>query len=48
MKEGGGISQRTYTHKPWTWTAVWGWPEAVSGTRFRWAKGEKVRTTVTA
>ena len=24
MKEGEGISQRTYMKDPWSWTTVWG------------------------
>ena len=43
LKEGEGISQRTYTKDPWTWTSMWG---LITGVReqdtWRRAKGEKV------
>ena len=42
MKEGEGISKRTYTHDPWTRKLVWGLPEA--GGR-RGAEVGKVGTT---
>ena len=29
MKEGEGISQRTYMRDPWTQTVVWGLPEGL-------------------
>ena len=48
LKEGGGISQRTCTKDPWTWTTVWGLTMEVGG---RWAEGgegRKFGTTVTA
>ena len=31
MKEGEGISQRTYMHDPWTWTTVWGLTVGLGG-----------------
>ena len=31
IKEGEGISQRTYMHDPWTWTMGWGSPEGHGG-----------------
>ena len=31
LKEGKGLSQRTYMHDLWTWTVVWGLPERVGG-----------------
>ena len=46
MKEGEGMSQRTYMHDPWTWAMICELPEGVPG--WRWAKGEKVGTTVVA
>lgn len=27
VKDGEGVSQRTYMHDPWTQTTAWGWPE---------------------
>ena len=48
MKEGEGISQRTYMHGPWTWTTVWGSPEGTGGgAGWRWAKWGRRRTSVT-
>ena len=47
MKEGEGISQRTYINDPQTQTMVWGWPEGGgAGAGVKWEKGEKVGTTV--
>ena len=43
MKEGEGISQRTYVPDPWTWTTVWGLPEGVG--RVSLAGGGKIGTT---
>ena len=41
MKEGEGISQRTYMHDPWTRTTVWGLSEGAEA-GWRGAKGEKL------
>ena len=43
MVERRGISQRTCTNDPWTWTMVWGWTVGVG----KWAgqrrtKGKKL------
>ena len=47
MKEGEGISQRTYVHYLWTWTTVWGLPVGVgAGWVEGGAKGEKIGTKV--
>ena len=41
LKEGEGISQRTYMHDPWTWTTVWGLTmEVGGGLGGGWPKGE--------
>ena len=46
MKEGEGISQRTYMKGPWSWTMVWGPTMEVKGRLGREGKGEKMGTTV--
>ena len=33
LKEGEGISVRTYMQDPWTWTTVWGLPKGVGVVR---------------
>ena len=38
MKEGEGISQRTYMRDPWTQTVVWGLPE---GVWWGWVEGDE-------
>ena len=48
MKEGEGISQRTYMKGPWTWTMVWGLTMEVGGGLGGGGTGGKMRTTVTA
>ena len=47
MKEGEGISQRTYLYNPWTQTMAWYWPEG-SGEEagWRWAREGEMRTPV--
>ena len=40
MKEGEGISQRTYTHKPWPQTTVWWGPEG-RGQESGWRQAEE-------
>ena len=46
MKESEGISQNTYAHDPWTQTTVWRLTKGGGKAEWRWAKGEKVGTTV--
>ena len=44
LKEGKGISQRTYTHDPGTWIMVWEWGSG-------WVEGSKrgkIGTTIMA
>ena len=51
MKEGEGMSQRTYMsmYDPWTRTMTYGLPEdGEVGAEWRRAKGEKARTNVMA
>ena len=48
LKEGEGISQRTYMKGPWTWTMVWGLTMEVGGGLGGGGTGGKMRTTVTA
>ena len=47
MKEGEGISQRSYMHDPETQTTVWRWPEGRRGESWvEVGKGEKMGTSV--
>ena len=44
LKEGEGISQRTYMKDPWTETMEWGWTYGSGGQ----VEGGKIGTTVKA
>ena len=47
MKEDEEVhSGRTYTRDPWTRRTIWGLAREGRGAGWRWAKGEKVGTTV--
>ena len=41
LREGKGITQRTYILDPWTWTMVWGLNVRMGAGRGEDAKGEK-------
>ena len=40
LKEGEGISQRTYMHDSWTWTTVWGLTVGAGWAGWSVAQGE--------
>ena len=46
LKEGGGISQRTCTKDPWTWTTVWGFIMGLGGGLGRERQKGKIGATV--
>ena len=46
LKEGEGISQRTYMHDPWTWTTVGGLAVRVGVGLSEGDRGGKIGTTV--
>ena len=48
MKEGEGISQRTYMKEPWTWAMVWGLNLGRGGGLGRGEQRGKIGTTVMA